>query len=66
MQTLTEADMRPPPKAIVRAVAAISTSRILSMLPWVRRQLVAERYGSRRVFLAGTLPTSPHRPAASA
>ncbi|AJG22259.1 FAD-dependent oxidoreductase [Cupriavidus basilensis] len=50
MQTLTEADMR---KAIVRAVGRDFDFEILSMLPWVRRQLVAESYGSRRVFLAG-------------
>ncbi|WP_429571294.1 FAD-dependent monooxygenase [Paraburkholderia sp. UCT70] len=26
---------------------------ILSVLPWVRRQLVAERYSTKRVFIAG-------------
>jgi 2-polyprenyl-6-methoxyphenol hydroxylase-like FAD-dependent oxidoreductase len=39
--------------AIWRAVGKEFDFEILSMLPWVRRQLVAESYGSRRVFLAG-------------
>jgi len=50
MQTVTEAEIR---KAIVRAVGREFDFEIMSMLPWVRRQLVAESYGTRRVFLAG-------------
>jgi len=40
-------------RAIIRAVGREFDFEILSVLPWVRRQLVAERYGSRRVFIAG-------------
>lgn len=40
-------------EAIVRAVGREFDFEILSMLPWVRRQLVAESYGTRRVFIAG-------------
>ena len=40
-------------RAIVRAMGREFDFEILSVLPWVRRQLVAERYGTRRVFLAG-------------
>lgn len=50
MQSVAEADMR---KAIVRAVGRDFDFEILSMLPWVRRQLVANSYGTDRVFLAG-------------
>ncbi|MFK4444247.1 2-polyprenyl-6-methoxyphenol hydroxylase-like FAD-dependent oxidoreductase [Caballeronia udeis] len=39
--------------AIVRAVGREFDFEILSVLPWVRRQLVAQRYGTKRVFLAG-------------
>ena len=39
--------------AIERAVGRPFAFEILSMLPWVRRQLVAERYGEGRVFIAG-------------
>lgn len=46
----TEDDMR---KAIVRAVGRDFDFEILSMLPWVRQQLVAEHYRRGRVFLAG-------------
>lgn len=49
-QKLSEADIR---KAIVRAVGRDFDFEILSILPWVRRQLVADRYGSSRCFLAG-------------
>jgi 2-polyprenyl-6-methoxyphenol hydroxylase-like FAD-dependent oxidoreductase len=45
-----EAEMR---AAIVRAVGREFDFEILSILPWVRRQLVADRYRSGRVFLAG-------------
>ncbi|MDQ2733397.1 MAG: FAD-dependent oxidoreductase [Pseudomonadota bacterium] len=39
--------------AIVRAVGREFDFEILSMLPWVRRQLVAASYGRGRVFIAG-------------
>ncbi|WP_369046539.1 FAD-dependent oxidoreductase [Sinomonas sp. P10A9] len=47
---VTEDEMR---AAIVRAVGRQFDFEILSMLPWVRRQLVADSYRSGRVFLAG-------------
>lgn len=49
-RTLTEAEAR---AAIVRAVGRPFEFEILSMLPWVRRQLVAREYGKGRVFIAG-------------
>jgi 2-polyprenyl-6-methoxyphenol hydroxylase-like FAD-dependent oxidoreductase len=49
-QTMTEEQMR---AAIVRAVGREFDFEILSMLPWIRRQLVAESYGTKRVFIAG-------------
>lgn len=49
-QTPTEAQLR---DAIVRAVGRPFDFEILSMLPWIRRQLVAESYGTKRVFIAG-------------
>lgn len=47
---VTEEEMR---RAIVRAVGREFDFEILSMLPWVRRQLVADRYRQGRVFIAG-------------
>jgi 2-polyprenyl-6-methoxyphenol hydroxylase-like FAD-dependent oxidoreductase len=47
---VTEEEMR---RAIVRAVGREFDFEILSMLPWVRRQLVADAYGRGRVFIAG-------------
>jgi 2-polyprenyl-6-methoxyphenol hydroxylase-like FAD-dependent oxidoreductase len=38
---------------IVRAMGKPFDFEIESVMPWVRRELVAERYGSERVFLAG-------------
>ncbi|HUZ74069.1 MAG TPA: FAD-dependent oxidoreductase [Stellaceae bacterium] len=38
---------------IVRAVGREFDFEILSILPWIRRELVADRYGSARVFIAG-------------
>jgi 2-polyprenyl-6-methoxyphenol hydroxylase-like FAD-dependent oxidoreductase len=38
---------------IVRAMGKPFDFEILSILPWVRRQLVAERFGRGRVFIAG-------------
>jgi 2-polyprenyl-6-methoxyphenol hydroxylase-like FAD-dependent oxidoreductase len=49
-RSLSEADVR---KCIVRAMGKEFDFEILSILPWVRRQLVADRYGSDRVFIAG-------------
>ncbi|MES2186624.1 MAG: FAD-dependent oxidoreductase [Pseudomonadota bacterium] len=49
-RTLTEEEAR---RAIVRAMGKPFDFEILSMLPWVRRQLVAEHYGRGRVFIAG-------------
>lgn len=50
MREVSETEMR---RAIVRAVGREFDFEILSMLPWVRRQLVAERYRQGRVFIAG-------------
>ncbi len=49
-ETPSEAQMR---AAIVRAVGREFDFEILSMLPWIRRQLVAESYATQRVFIAG-------------
>jgi 2-polyprenyl-6-methoxyphenol hydroxylase-like FAD-dependent oxidoreductase len=49
-RTLTEEEAR---AAIVRAVGKPFDFEILSMLPWVRRQLVARQYRKGRVFIAG-------------
>ncbi|HTP94381.1 MAG TPA: FAD-dependent oxidoreductase [Burkholderiales bacterium] len=49
-RTLSAHEVR---SAIVRAVGRDFEFEILSILPWVRRQLVADGYGSRRVFIAG-------------
>lgn len=40
-------------RAIIRAMGKEFDFEILSVLPWVRRQLVAEHYGTKRVFIAG-------------
>jgi 2-polyprenyl-6-methoxyphenol hydroxylase-like FAD-dependent oxidoreductase len=45
-----EADLR---AAIERAVGCRFDFEIESMMPWTRRELVADRYGSARVFLCG-------------
>jgi 2-polyprenyl-6-methoxyphenol hydroxylase-like FAD-dependent oxidoreductase len=47
---ITEEEAR---AAIIRAVGKPFDFEILSMLPWVRRQLVAKEYGRGRVFIAG-------------
>jgi 2-polyprenyl-6-methoxyphenol hydroxylase-like FAD-dependent oxidoreductase len=39
--------------AIVKAVGREFDFEILSIMPWVRRELVADSYGTKRVFLAG-------------
>lgn len=46
----TEEEIR---QAIARAMGKPFDFEIESVLPWVRRQLVAERYGTERVFIAG-------------
>lgn len=51
MKTLTEEDMA---QAFRRAVGRDDFEfRVLSVLPWVRRQLVADSFGTARVKLAG-------------
>ncbi len=50
MRSISEDEAR---RAIVRAVGREFDFEILSMLPWVRRQLVADQYGKGRVFIAG-------------
>ena len=47
---LSEAEVR---EVIVRAMGKPFAFEILSILPWVRRQLVADSYGAGRVFIAG-------------
>ncbi|MDB5568831.1 MAG: uncharacterized protein JWN93_14 [Hyphomicrobiales bacterium] len=49
-RTLGEEEVR---ALIVRAMGRPFEFEILSIVPWVRRELVAERYGSQRVFLTG-------------
>ena len=47
---LTEADVR---AAIERVIGMPVKYEIKTIVPWVRRELVADSYGARRVFLAG-------------
>ena len=49
-RTIGEEDLK---VAIIRAMGKPFEFEILSIMPWVRRQLVADRYGTRRVFIAG-------------
>ena len=49
-RALTEADLR---AAIERAVGMKFDFTIESIMPWTRRELIADRYGSARVYLAG-------------
>ena len=49
-ESATEDD---PVALIRRAIGADLAIELLSALPWQPRQLVADRYGSRRCFLAG-------------
>jgi 2-polyprenyl-6-methoxyphenol hydroxylase-like FAD-dependent oxidoreductase len=46
----SEADIR---AALIRAMGREFDYEILSVMRWVRRELVADRYGSERVFIAG-------------
>jgi 2-polyprenyl-6-methoxyphenol hydroxylase-like FAD-dependent oxidoreductase len=48
--THTQADIH---AALRRAVGRDFDYEILSVMPWVRRELVAERFGTERVFIAG-------------
>jgi 2-polyprenyl-6-methoxyphenol hydroxylase-like FAD-dependent oxidoreductase len=47
---LSEADLR---AAIERAVGCSFEFEIVSIMPWTRRELIADRYGTDRVFLVG-------------
>ncbi|MBR0800425.1 FAD-dependent oxidoreductase [Bradyrhizobium jicamae] len=49
-QMPSEEEMR---AAIIKAVGREFKFEILSMLPWARRQLVAENYGRGRIYIAG-------------
>jgi 2-polyprenyl-6-methoxyphenol hydroxylase-like FAD-dependent oxidoreductase len=49
-RTYTEEEMR---AAIIRAVGREFDFEILSIMPWVRRELVADSYGTQRVLIAG-------------
>ena len=48
--TLDEADVR---ALIIRAMGKPFDFDVLSIVPWVRRELVADHYGSGRVYIAG-------------
>jgi len=51
MRTLTEADVR---AVFERAMGRSDFDyEVLSILPWIRRQLVADSYGTARVLIAG-------------
>lgn len=49
-RSYTETDVR---AAIITAFGRPFEFEILSIMPWVRRELVADRFGSGRVFIAG-------------
>jgi 2-polyprenyl-6-methoxyphenol hydroxylase-like FAD-dependent oxidoreductase len=49
-RSYSEAEIR---AAIVTAVGRDFDFEILSIMPWVRRELVADRYGGPRAFIAG-------------
>jgi 2-polyprenyl-6-methoxyphenol hydroxylase-like FAD-dependent oxidoreductase len=49
-RALEEAEVR---RLITRAMGRPFDFEILSIMPWVRRELVADSYGTQRVFLAG-------------
>jgi 2-polyprenyl-6-methoxyphenol hydroxylase-like FAD-dependent oxidoreductase len=49
-RTLSEDDVR---QAIVRAMGKEFDFEIQSIVPWVRREMIADSYGSKRVFLTG-------------
>ncbi len=47
---LSEQEIR---QMIVRAMGKHFDFEILSIVPWVRRELIADRYGAKRVFIGG-------------
>jgi 2-polyprenyl-6-methoxyphenol hydroxylase-like FAD-dependent oxidoreductase len=49
-RALSEEDVR---QAIVRAMGKDFDFEVLSIVPWVRREMVADSYGTKRVFLTG-------------
>jgi 2-polyprenyl-6-methoxyphenol hydroxylase-like FAD-dependent oxidoreductase len=49
-RALTEPEVR---DAIIRAVGRDFDFEVLSIMPWIRREFVADSYGTERVFLAG-------------
>ena len=49
-RTLSEAEIR---SLIIRAMGKDFSFEVLSIVPWVRRELIAENYGRGRVFIAG-------------
>ena len=49
-RTLTEEEVR---RLIVRAMGKPFEFEVLSIVPWVRRELVADSYGTGRVFITG-------------
>ncbi len=49
-RTLTEDEVR---TLIVRAMGKPFEFDVLSIVPWIRRELVADRYGTGRVFVTG-------------
>lgn len=49
-RTLSEEDVR---QLIVRAMGKDFDFEVLSIVPWVRRELIASRYGTGRTFIAG-------------
>jgi 2-polyprenyl-6-methoxyphenol hydroxylase-like FAD-dependent oxidoreductase len=49
-RTLSETEVR---AFIVRAMGKEFEFEVLSIVPWVRREMVADCYGTRRVFLTG-------------
>lgn len=49
-RALTESEMR---AAIEKAVGCKFDFEILTIVPWIRRELIADSYGTRRVFLVG-------------
>lgn len=48
--TLSEGDVQ---QAIIRAMGKDFDFKIQSIVPWVRREMIADSYGTRRVFLTG-------------
>jgi 2-polyprenyl-6-methoxyphenol hydroxylase-like FAD-dependent oxidoreductase len=51
--TMRSYDEREVRALIVKAVGRDFDFEVLSIVPWIRRELVADRYGGQRVFIAG-------------